>query len=63
MKKNESLTLVRYVSLEKDGVLACWPAASNSPAMAGSVSFFSCETCLHLIARDCINPAHIGVCL
>lgn len=52
MKKNESLTLVRHVSLGKDGVLRLCGAASNSPAKAGSVSFFSCETCLHLVARN-----------
>lgn len=45
------LTEVRRISLEKDGVLRWCGAASNSPAMAGSVNFFSCETRLYLIVR------------
>ncbi len=41
---------VRRVSLEKDGVLACWPAASNS-RQSRCVNFFSCETRLHPTVR------------
>lgn len=48
--KIELLTWVRRVSLEKDGVLACWPAASNSHQSC-CVNFFSCETRLHPIIR------------
>lgn len=45
---NISLTLLVWNTLpKKDGVLSCWPAASNSPAMAGSVNFFDCKVLLH----------------
>lgn len=49
---NELLALISSTHItQKNGVLACWPAASNSPAIAGCVMFFDCEMRLHLVAR------------